>query len=80
MGAHSAMFIGRWRLCSITFGVTKSQYGYMRKRTKMISDIITEEFAQEVVRDFLQCHAEIAEDESVKLACKVLLEYTRIPE
>lgn len=46
----------------------------------MISDIITEEFAQEVVRDFLQCHAEIAEDESVKLACKVLLEYTRIPE
>ena len=54
MGAHSTVFIGRWRLCSITFGATKSQYGYMRRRMKLINLIsLTDDQAQKVARHWL---------------------------
>jgi len=42
-----------------------------------INEIITENFEAAVVFEFCKLHAEIAEDESVREACSVLLEYCK---
>ena len=45
-----------------------------------VYEIITQEFEEEILRQFCAMHAEIAEDEDVRHACTVLLKYVSIPE
>ena len=44
-----------------------------------IEDIITIEFSDKVVLDFLQVHASIAEEEEIRNACMVLIPYISAP-
>jgi len=45
-----------------------------------VYEIITQEFEEEILRQFCALHAEIAEGEDVRHACTVLLKYVSIPE
>ena len=45
-----------------------------------IHEIITPDFDEKVVLNFLEIHAEIADDQRVKDACAVLLDYVRVYE
>tara|TARA_Y100000994_G_scaffold248000_1_gene254656 strand:+ start:1790 stop:2149 length:360 start_codon:yes stop_codon:yes gene_type:complete len=42
-----------------------------------INNILTEDFQVTVVREFCKLHAEIAEDEAVREACNVVMEYCK---
>ena len=42
-----------------------------------INNILTENFQVSVVREFCKLHAEIAEDEAVREACNVVMEYCK---
>jgi len=43
----------------------------------MINDILTQDFQVTVVREFCKLHNDVAEDEAVRKACSVLMEYCK---
>jgi predicted transglutaminase-like protease len=43
----------------------------------MINEILTQDFQVTVVREFCKLHTEVAEDEAVRKACSVLMEYCK---
>jgi len=43
----------------------------------MINEILTQDFQVTVVREFCKLHTEVAEDEAVRRACSLLMEYCK---
>lgn len=53
-------------------------HAYKRRYYQMnISSMLTQDFQVTVVREFCKLHAEVAEDEAVRKACSVLMEYCK---
>ena len=50
---------------------------YKRHYQMDINNILTENFQVTVVREFCKLHEEIAEDEAVREACSVVMEYCK---
>ena len=52
-------------------------HAYKRHYQMNINNILTQDFQVTVVREFCKLHAEVAEDEAVRKACSVLMEYCK---